>query len=180
MARLASIERTRNLGVMAHIDAGKTTTTERILYYAGVTGRLGEVHEGSTVTDWMPEEQATRAFAWLEIQAMKKGLRDKDPALIEKIWSDDLSRARALEAKDLLEAHRLYAAIAEDYRGLADAEAAAVQVAVQVSRIAASDAFKKQRKLWKEIELRDKQYLAAAPQAMSTASVDEAVYNLQI
>jgi elongation factor G len=57
MARLAPIERTRNLGIMAHIDAGKTTTTERILYYAGVTSRLGEVDEGSTVTDWMVEEQ---------------------------------------------------------------------------------------------------------------------------
>ena len=76
MARLASIERTRNLGVMAHIDAGKTTTTERILYYAGVTGRLGEVHEGSTVTDWMPEEQkrgisitaASTTFSWRDYQ----------------------------------------------------------------------------------------------------------------
>ena len=58
MARTATMERTRNLGVMAHIDAGKTTTTERILFDAGVIDRLGEVHEGSTVTDWMPEEQA--------------------------------------------------------------------------------------------------------------------------
>jgi len=58
MTRLATMERTRNLGIMAHIDAGKTTTTERILFDAGVIDRLGEVHEGSTVTDWMPEEQA--------------------------------------------------------------------------------------------------------------------------
>ena len=72
MARLAAIERTRNLGIMAHIDAGKTTTTERILYDAGATDRLGEVHEGSTVTDWMPEEQqrgisitaASTTFSW--------------------------------------------------------------------------------------------------------------------
>ena len=58
MTRAAAMERTRNLGVMAHIDAGKTTTTERILFDAGVIDRLGEVQDGSTVTDWMPEEQA--------------------------------------------------------------------------------------------------------------------------
>ncbi len=48
---------TRNIGIMAHIDAGKTTTTERILYYTGKTHKLGEVHEGTTVMDWMPQEQ---------------------------------------------------------------------------------------------------------------------------
>src|SRR5678816_4776353 len=58
MTRLATLDMTRNLRIMAHIDPGKTTTTERILYDAGVIDRLGEVHEGSTVTDWMPEEQA--------------------------------------------------------------------------------------------------------------------------
>src|SRR3954469_7562066 len=47
----------RNIGIMAHIDAGKTTTTERILYYTGKTHKLGEVHEGTTVMDWMPQEQ---------------------------------------------------------------------------------------------------------------------------
>jgi elongation factor G len=76
MARLATIERTRNLGIMAHIDAGKTTTTERILYYAGVTSRMGEVHDGSTVTDWMTQEQergisitaASTTFSWRDYQ----------------------------------------------------------------------------------------------------------------
>ena len=53
----ASLSRTRNIGIMAHIDAGKTTTTERILYYTGKTHKLGEVHEGTTVMDWMPQEQ---------------------------------------------------------------------------------------------------------------------------
>jgi len=48
---------TRNIGIMAHIDAGKTTTTERILYYTGVTYKMGEVHEGTAVMDWMPQEQ---------------------------------------------------------------------------------------------------------------------------
>ncbi len=51
------LEKTRNIGIMAHIDAGKTTTTERILYYTGVTYKMGEVHEGTAVMDWMPQEQ---------------------------------------------------------------------------------------------------------------------------
>ena len=55
--RAVPLTRTRNIGIMAHVDAGKTTTTERILYYSGVTSRLGEVDEGSTVTDWMAQEQ---------------------------------------------------------------------------------------------------------------------------
>jgi len=57
MARQAPIERTRNIGIMAHIDAGKTTTTERILYYTGVSRTMGEVHEGTAVMDWMEQEQ---------------------------------------------------------------------------------------------------------------------------
>ncbi len=54
---MSILEKTRNIGIMAHIDAGKTTTTERILYYTGKTYKLGEVHEGTTVMDWMPQEQ---------------------------------------------------------------------------------------------------------------------------
>ena len=57
MARQAPLERTRNIGIMAHIDAGKTTTTERILFYTGVTYKLGEVHEGTATMDWMEQEQ---------------------------------------------------------------------------------------------------------------------------
>jgi elongation factor G len=57
MARQISLEKTRNIGIMAHIDAGKTTTTERILYYTGRTHKMGEVHEGAAVMDWMEQEQ---------------------------------------------------------------------------------------------------------------------------
>ncbi len=57
MARTFTLENTRNIGIMAHIDAGKTTTTERILYYTGRTYKLGEVHEGAAVMDWMEQEQ---------------------------------------------------------------------------------------------------------------------------
>jgi len=66
------LDRTRNIGIMAHVDAGKTTTTERILFYSGVTSRIGEVEQGSTVTDWMTQEQergisitaAATTFGW--------------------------------------------------------------------------------------------------------------------
>lgn len=57
MARTTPIERYRNIGIMAHIDAGKTTTTERILYYTGISHKIGEVHEGAAVMDWMAQEQ---------------------------------------------------------------------------------------------------------------------------
>jgi len=55
--RTVPLERCRNIGIMAHIDAGKTTTTERILFYTGKTHRIGEVHEGTAIMDWMEQEQ---------------------------------------------------------------------------------------------------------------------------
>ena len=51
------LEKTRNIGIAAHIDAGKTTLTERILFYTGMIHKIGEVHEGTTVTDWMEQER---------------------------------------------------------------------------------------------------------------------------
>src|SRR4029078_4005235 len=70
--RAVPLDRTRNIGIMAHVDAGKTTTTERILFYSGATSRIGEVDDGSTVTDWMTQEQergisitaAATTFSW--------------------------------------------------------------------------------------------------------------------
>ena len=57
MPRKVTLENTRNIGIMAHIDAGKTTTTERILYYTGVNYKIGETHEGTATMDWMEQEQ---------------------------------------------------------------------------------------------------------------------------
>src|SRR5947199_2549694 len=57
MPRPLPLDRTRNIGIMAHIDAGKTTTTERVLYYTGRSYKIGEVHEGTATMDWMVQEQ---------------------------------------------------------------------------------------------------------------------------
>ena len=57
MPRLVPIDKARNIGIAAHIDAGKTTTTERVLYYTGTSHKMGEVDQGSTVMDWMEIEQ---------------------------------------------------------------------------------------------------------------------------
>src|SRR5450432_2001864 len=76
MARTTPLERMRNIGIAAHIDAGKTTTTERILYYTGRTHKLGEVHEGTAIMDWMAQEQergititsAATTCEWRDVQ----------------------------------------------------------------------------------------------------------------
>ena len=57
MARKTPINRYRNIGICAHVDAGKTTTTERVLFYTGVSHKIGEVHDGAATMDWMEQEQ---------------------------------------------------------------------------------------------------------------------------
>lgn len=85
MAREYSLERTRNIGIMAHIDAGKTTTTERVLYYTGVNYKIGEVHEGAATMDYMAQEQergititsaATNCF-WQPAEGPHAGIRHR-------------------------------------------------------------------------------------------------------
>ena len=63
MPREYSLERTRNIGIMAHIDAGKTTTTERILYYTGVNHKIGDTHDGTATMDWMEQEPLVRLYS---------------------------------------------------------------------------------------------------------------------
>jgi elongation factor G len=84
-AREISLERTRNIGIMAHIDAGKTTVTERVLYYTGVTHKIGEVHDGAATMDYMPQEQergititsaATNCF-WAPLVGPNEGKRHR-------------------------------------------------------------------------------------------------------
>ncbi len=85
MARTTPLERYRNIGIMAHIDAGKTTTSERILYYTGKIHKIGEVHEGAATTDWMVQEQergititsAAITAAWTPQTGMLKGVEHR-------------------------------------------------------------------------------------------------------
>ena len=93
MAREYSLEMTRNIGIMAHIDAGKTTTTERILFYTGKTHKIGETHEGAATMDWMVQEQergititsaATTCF-WA------KSEYHNDPAAVKAMHTESIS-----------------------------------------------------------------------------------------
>ena len=84
MARDVSLAQTRNIGIMAHIDAGKTTTTERILFYTGKTHRIGETHDGTATMDWMVQEQergititsAATTCYWIPTQCQEKAATD--------------------------------------------------------------------------------------------------------
>ncbi|MDD3170273.1 MAG: GTP-binding protein, partial [Candidatus Pacebacteria bacterium] len=85
MSRLYPIEKYRNIGIIAHIDAGKTTTTERVLFYTGISHKIGEVHEGAAIMDWMEQERergititsaATTCF-WSPGDYLKKSKTDE-------------------------------------------------------------------------------------------------------
>ena len=78
MAREFALDKIRNIGIMAHIDAGKTTTSERILYYTGLVHKIGEVHEGQATMDWMEQEAErgitiTSAATTTQWRVAKKG-----------------------------------------------------------------------------------------------------------
>ena len=81
MARTTPIARYRNIGISAHIDAGKTTTTERILFYTGVNHKIGEVHDGAATMDWMEQEQE-RGITILPLRLLHSGL----------VWLSSMSR----------------------------------------------------------------------------------------
>ena len=101
MPRDLPIERYRNIGIMAHIDAGKTTCTERVLYYTGKIHRIGEVHEGAATMDWMEQEQergititsaATTAF-WVPETGMHKNIKHR----VNIIDTPEIGRASCRE-----------------------------------------------------------------------------------
>ena len=75
MSRTHTLDKYRNIGIMAHIDAGKTTTTERVLYYTGKSHKIGEVHDGAATMDWMEQEQergiTTVSYTHLTLPTMR-------------------------------------------------------------------------------------------------------------
>ena len=83
MARTTPIERYRNIGIVAHVDAGKTTTTERVLFYTGLSHKIGEVHDGAATMDWMEQEQERG----ITITLLRRLVSGRDAASLTSIES---------------------------------------------------------------------------------------------
>ena len=83
MARTHSLDKYRNIGIMAHIDAGKTTTTERVLYYTGKSHKIGEVHDGAATMDWMEQEGSTPATPSKTATAPSKTFKDLSTSIVK-------------------------------------------------------------------------------------------------
>ena len=98
MPRSFPLEKTRNIGIMAHIDAGKTTTTERILYYTGRTHKMGEVHEGAAVMDWMEQEQERGITITSAADCMRVGRSTASTSWTPRDTSISRSRSSAASA----------------------------------------------------------------------------------
>jgi tetratricopeptide (TPR) repeat protein len=131
---------------------------------AGIVHRI-DLFDG--IHQWPPEELATFALGWMDLQAMKAGTRAKDPALIEDLWTRTMAQGKAAEAAgDLFSAHRYYAAAAADFAGLRDAAPAAQRAA----ELAANPALQRD---WKERQARirrDEELLAGAPGILAAAN----------
>ena len=85
MPRDVALAMTRNIGIMAHIDAGKTTTTERILYYTGINHKIGETHDGSATMDWMVQEQPLQ-----HVTGQKKSSQSRKRALLSIVSTSSI------------------------------------------------------------------------------------------
>jgi tetratricopeptide (TPR) repeat protein len=130
---------------------------ESRLAAAGLPHRL-EIFDGSH--EWPPDELVARSLGWLELQAMKRGTREKDPALIEALWSEDLARSQALEtAGKLWPAWRAYRSAAADFAGLRDAAAANRKA----TALAAGEELRRDLQRRAERDRRDREYLERAP-----------------
>lgn len=144
------------------------------LVSAGVTYRI-ETFDG--IHQWPPEPLAIRALDWMELQAMKAGIRAKDPALVEALWKDALERARAAEAGgDLFQAHRVWSGAAADFGGLRDTSEAAGKAAA----LAANPALQREIKDREARLKKDKEFLAKAPQALGGLNASSAISALKI